>query len=605
MIKISKIFIFVLYSSIVSAQNISITASVDKNKLALNEQLTLRVTVIGDVSNLPAPTLPALPGFTAYSAGTSQSQNISFINGKVSSSISYTYNYVLVPKSIGKFTIEPITINYQNQVYKTEPISVEVVQAGTQQPPSQQLQPTPLPQTDARKKVFITTSVDKKTAYVGEQITLSFKFFRNVQLFSQPQYTPPQTIGFFTEDLPPQQECYADIGGRRYLVSEIKTALFPTAPGKYTIGPAQLQCNIRDFSADDFFSDDFFSSFFSGGKTQILKTNPIEITVLPLPSQGKPANFTGTVGDYKIDAKLDKEETKINQPLTLTITISGKGNIKTISQPYIPEIKGFKKYQTLSSLNLSKENYQVQGTKVFKTIFIPQVSGKQIIPEIYFNCFNPNTKTYQTLKTNPITINIQPAAKEEQKLTVITPEGVKVIATDIRYIKSGKISLNKNTKPLYKNTVFVLLQFLPILSLLFSYRYKIRTEKLTKDIKYARFTRGYKIANKQLQEIKKVIKTAQPNKEFYTKLADTFTGYIANKLNLSQAGLTLSILTEELYKKNINSELVKKIETLWQEYDFARFAPNNVTDNSYIENIFIQTQQIINELEKIFKNWDK
>ncbi len=429
-------FLYNLY-----AQNISISASVNKNRVSLNEQIVLQVTVSGDVTNLPSPTLPPLDNFTVYSSG--RSQSISIINNQISSSI--TFNYILSPRSVGKFVIEPITITYKNQVYKTEPIEIEVVQAQPVQPQQPQPLPQPAPYTSRQPSdlLFLTAEVDKKTAYVGEQITLTIKFFCGTTLLSQPRYIPPEIVGFTTEDLPPQKQYYTIVDGRRYLVTEIKTALFPIKSGRFRIGSAQMECNIEDFSFDfdDFFSDDFFKRFFSRGKVQYLKTEPIEITVLPLPEQDKPKDFFGAVGEYNISAKLDKQKVEINQPVTLSITVSGKGDIKSVHEPKFPELSGIKRYQTLSSLNVSKNNYQVQGSKTFQIVMVPQLSGIHVIPEIQFSYFSPSLKSYRTIKTQSLRLEVVPSSQPQQvvQLPVIPHEGIKVYPQFIRHIKYKKL----------------------------------------------------------------------------------------------------------------------------------------------------------------------
>jgi hypothetical protein len=586
------LFCFLFTSTAVSGQNISLNASVDKNKLSMSEQLVLKVKVSGDLSSLPEPALPSLPGFTAYSSG--RKQSVSIVNGKVSSSIDY--NYILVPKSPGQHTIEQISLNHKGKIYRTSPIVVEVVQSQPQVPkgqPQPQTQPAQAPGTDppGQDKVFITANVDKKKVYVGEQITLSFKFYQGVRLLSQPRYGPPDTTGFWAEDLPPQQQYYADISGRRYAVTEIKTALFPTAPGKYTVGTAQLKCSVGDFSRDN----DFLRSFFSSGKTKLLKTDPITIAVIALPGENRPPDFTGTIGNYQIKAKVDKKEVKVNEPVTLEVTVSGKGNIKTINEPALEELKGFKKYETLSSLNISKEDYKVHGSKSFKTVLVPKVTGKQVIPSITYSYFDPEAKIYKSIKTAPISLNALPGPKEEPK--IFTPEGIRLIGTDIRYIKSGKLDLSRKKRLIYKGPFFITAQFLPVLCLMLTWGYKLRTERLTRDIGYARFTRAYKSAKKGLKQSLKLIYPDKA-KQFYDSLANTFTEYLANKLNLSQAGLTLNLLVEELASRNVNSELVDRIKNIWQEYDFARFAPSSRSDRKSMENIYRNTEELINQFEK-------
>lgn len=562
----------------------------------MGEQIVLKVAVSGDASNLPEPALPPLSGLSAYSSG--RSQSVSMVNGKVSSSVDY--NYILVPKSPGQHTIGEVTLHHNGQVFKTNPITIEVVQGQTAQPqqPSQQGQPAQTQKPGEDRDIFIETAVDKKNVYVGEQVTLSFKFYQGVRLFSQPQYVPPDTSGFWAEDLPPQQQYYADIGGRRYVVTEIKTALFPTAPGKYTIGSAQLKCSVEDFSPDGFFNDDFFRGFFSGGKTKVLTASPIALTVLPLPEENKPSDFTGSVGNYQIEAKLDKKEAKVNDPVTLEITIYGAGNIKTIKEPDLKELKGFKKYETLSSLNISKQNYKVQGSKSFKTVLIPQVSGKQAIPSITYSYFDPYAKVYKKNSTAPVTLNVLPGPKEEPKMVVAEGEGVKLIGTDIRYLKQANLDLSRHRKkPLYKHPVFITAQLLPLICFLFTWVYSFRTEKLASDLKYARFTRAYKTARKGLKQTLKLIQPEKA-KQFHDSLAVVFTEYIADKLNLSAAGLTLNALVETLKTRGIETAMIDKIKELWQEYDFARFAPSSHRDKTHMENIYKNTEELISRIEK-------
>ncbi|MCX5789266.1 MAG: BatD family protein [Elusimicrobia bacterium] len=92
---------------------LSITADVDHSVAALNEQIVMSVTVTGSRTDLPDPELPSMPNMSVYSSG--RSQNISFVNGQVSSSIIYTY--VLVPRFVGKADIPPIGITVDGRHY--------------------------------------------------------------------------------------------------------------------------------------------------------------------------------------------------------------------------------------------------------------------------------------------------------------------------------------------------------------------------------------------------------------------------------------------------------------------------------------------------------
>ncbi len=581
------------------ARDISLSASVNENIISLDDQLTLKVSASGKTTKIPSPTLPDLPDFTVYSAG--RSQNVSLINGKFSSSV--TFNYILSPRKTGKYTIPPITLTYKGTTHKTSPIEIEVQSSATHYPPYK----NPPPQTSSPrekhsekdKDIFITTSVDKKTAYVNEQVILSFKFYRRVRLLSQPQYSPSDTTGFWNEDLPPQKNYSSMINDKHYTVTEIKTALFATSPGKYTIGSANLKCNIEDFSRDDFLGDSFFQSFFSGGKTKTLKSSPIQIKVLPLPEKGKPKNFTGAVGQYSVATGIDKNKIQVNQPITLTISISGKGNIKTVSLPSLENIKNFKKYKTVSSLNLSKKNYIVNGSKTFTTMIVPQKAGEQTISIPSFSFFDSKVKKYKTIKTAPLKIKVLPASKEETALLPALPqfrEGIKILGKDIRYIKTN---INDKSKMvfLYQSPFFIGFHLVALLILFLLRQYKKQTDRLNRDISYARKKQALKTANHTLKKAKKII-NLQNTKEFYSLLANSLISYLGDKLNFSARGITREELSKQLKVRNISQDIINQCMKIFENSDFARFASSKFNAEN-LRNDYQETTKIIKQLEKL------
>jgi len=337
--KYSVILLFILIvSTICYAEDITIAADVDKQEVALDDQITLTITVSGNVSNIPQPSIPDLKGFTSYSSG--RSQNLSIINGQVSSSISF--NYILVPNDTGDYTLGPFSINYQGKLYSAGPINIKVLPKNAQQqayPQQQQSQSAESEEQNSQpqhgKELFIEAYVDKLRAYVNEQITLTFAVYQAVSLFDNPVYNPPSTTGFWAEDMPPQRKYYKVINGTRYLVTEIKTALFATGPGEFTIGPARLEATVEDIdrfiskNPFDLFDQDPFSMF-KRGKPIILATDPIKVEIETLPEQNKPADFKGDVGNFDIALNIDKYTVEENQPISVKIKISGKGNIKTM-----------------------------------------------------------------------------------------------------------------------------------------------------------------------------------------------------------------------------------------------------------------------------------
>ncbi|MFN3966512.1 MAG: BatD family protein, partial [Endomicrobiia bacterium] len=475
------------------------------------------------------------------------------------------------------------------QTYSTQPIEIQVTAKPISQPQHLPVQKNVY--SGKERDLFIETLVDKKKAYVNEQITLTFRFYRRIDLMSQPQYSPPDTSGFLTEDLPPQRNYYTVIEGKRYLVTEIKTALFPLSSGKFTIGPATLKCAVEDFGRipDDFFSDDFFKRFFSGGRTVVLKSEPINIEVLNLPEENKPKDFSGAIGNFKITSYLDKNKVTQGEPLTLNISISGQGNIKTITQPNI-KLEGFRQYDAVTSLDIKKDNYVVSGSKTFKIVIIPELVGKLTIPSVKFTYFDVISKSYKTIETQPLTLEVEKGKVSPKRVPLAYSEGTKIFSEDIRYIKT-KLQGPLDYAPLYKNKFFLVLQLFPLMFFLVIWRYHLWQESIQKNIEFFRTTSAYKNANKKLRKLKKLV----PSEIF-----EIFVNYFADKFNTSSEGITSDYILSELKKKNIENDLIDRVKSIWDELNFVQYAPT-ITDENKLKEIKKDISETIKKIEKYLR----
>ena len=600
-----KFLFIILYLSVVSicyAQDISISANVDKQEIALDDQITLSIVVSGNVSNIPQPTIPSLDGFTAYSSG--RSQNISIINGQITSSVSFTY--ILVPNEVGEYTLGPFSIDYKNNTYSADAIDIKVLQRSAQPQAPSYAAPD---YRDAERELFIETYVDKLRAYVNEQITLTFAFYQAVNLFGNPVYNPASTTGFWTEDMPPQKKYYKIINGVNYLVTEIKTALFATSPGEFTIGSARLEASVEDpekFSSRspfDIFDRDAFSMF-RRGKPVILATDPINVEILPLPEEGKPVDFKGDVGSFDISGTIDKDTVEENQPVTLKLTIKGKGNIKTISSPSFPEIPDIKYYDSASSENISKENYLVQGEKIFEKVVIPKSTGQYAIGPIEYSYFDPTLKRYIEKRIEPIAINatesedeIASPATPLLSLPGLSKEEVRLLKSDICHIKTNPVNFRERQSFLYKNKIFYLINILPLAFLAFLYIYELHRQKLRTDIGYARSRRARGAASKRLKKARQIM-SKDKVKEFYAEIYKTVIEYVADKLNIPHPSITKDLLEEKLKSKGLPGSVIAEIKELFDICDMARFASVKFTKEDMHKTIE-QAIDIIAELERI------
>ena len=595
------------------AADISVTARVDKHQVTLDDTLTLTVIVEGETRSLPAPEIPPISGFRTYSS--SRSQNISIVNGEIFASV--TFRYILVPQSIGKVTIPSIQVVHHGRSYETNPISVEIVQATTSPSfPAVTPQPAPSstqttePPPGGTKKLFIQTYVDKLRPYVNEQVTLTFAFYRAVDLFENPEYEAPATVGFWSEDMPPQKQYLKTIDGRTYQVTEIKTALFPTTAGELTIGPARLKVTLREEPQDwlsqnpfDVFRQDPFAVF-SRGKTITLSTQPITLSAEPLPEQEKPENFKGDVGEYSLSVKADKTELEVNQPMTLILEVSGKGNIKTITIPSVKLPQGFKEYEGGGSEDITKEDYLVQGKKIFEKILVPTLPGDYTVSPVEYIYFNAKKQKYETAHSEPIVIKAKPSPKQQESLVGVTAgvppkTEIRQLGEDIRFIKTEVPVLEDQQALPWEHPFFWWVHSLPwlVLGLLFSWQR--HREKLSQDIYYARQQKAQGLARKRLRLARSRL-NAKDGMGFYTEVQKALLSFLSDRLRIATTSLTFDEIIKELLDRGIEEKVLLQFRALLEECDRARFAPFQL-EPSQMEKRLSEAESLIIQLQRAKK----
>jgi hypothetical protein len=565
-----------LLVSVVYAQDgVSFTASVDKTTLTLDDQLTLTLTLKGQMRSVPEPILPSLVGFHVYSSG--RSQQFSFVNGQFSASV--TFNYILRPTTVGKHTVGSAEITLDGQIYRTQPIEVEVLEGRVPTPtPPEQAPEAGAPPQLAGQDLFVEAVVDKDEAYIGEQVTFTFRFYQGVELFGADlHYGKPETTGFWTEDLPPQNQYYQVVAGRRYLVTEVKMGLFPTTVGAHAVGPASLHI------------EGFFGR-------QTLQTDPLTLQALSLPRQGQPADFSGVVGQYQVMAWLDKSEATANEPVALSFKVSGTGNVQTVPEPLWPELESFRSYEAKSTTSTSIENYRVQGEKVFEKLFIPKEAGQYTVPPFRLTYFDPEAGAYRTAETEPLALTVKPGAPEDPSVVPSSQQqAVTLVGRDIRHIKAAPPVLRGQGQHLVQSGLFLTSWVLPPLLVVGAMLYQRQRQRLRQDVRYARLRRAHKMARKRLARAKKLMK-GRDSKAFYGEVAKAITGYLADKMNVPAAGLRLEEMTRELERRGTDRQTVDRLNRCWEECDLGRFAPVAGAPEA-MRNLLAEAEELIVSLE--------
>jgi hypothetical protein len=563
------------------ADDLRVTARVDRTTVPLGQTLTLTITAEGTMRQVPAPSLPPLQAFVVQSSGSSTS--MSWVNGQMSASKSWTYT--LAPREVGVFTLGSAEIEFGGDVYRTDPIEVEVLESGAAPPAAPSERPSSGVDSGGRE-IFITTSVDKKRAYVDEQITLSFKFYRRVNLIDRPRYNAPDLTGFWVEDLGDQEEFYEIVDGLQYRVTEIKTALFGAKPGAATIGPATLSYQEGRSGFP----------FFSGGRPRTLTTRPIEVEIVPLPREGRPAEFKGAVGDFDVSVRLDADNVPALSPVTLRVRIAGTGNVRTVPAPEIVEIPGFKTYESGTSTQITKKNNRVGGVKVYEHVLVPQASGTLTVPGVSFSYFDPASESYQRAASGDLSLTVTPGAPGVDPGAVPVPAAISRIGRDIRYIHEDDGELERARAPIHERAWFVVLQVVPLVGLAGALAVRRRRDRYAEDAGLVGYVRAPRAARRQLADAAARLKSGE-HARACSAIARAVTDFIGGRWGVGARGMTMPELTGLLRSAGADEETIERVRRLLSECDLGRFAAG--VDRVEGDRLLTEASECLKRLERL------
>jgi hypothetical protein len=429
-------------------------------------------------------------------------------------------------------------------------------------------------------------------------VTLSLKFYIAVQFYGSPQLSGPSTTGFWTEVLRNTAPYHQKVGGRTYRVLERKYALFPTQTGVLRIGRAAITTTVatQRRRRDPF---DIFGAL-GRGEDVTVRSDPIRVEVKPLPDQGRPDGYTGTIGQFSISARADKTSVEVNQPVTVEFRIRGVGNIKSVAEPTIPDLEDFRVYRASSSESISKPKDKIGGTKIFEEVFIPKQDGRLEIPSVSMSYFDPQRGQYETVRTQPIRLTVTPAtgpAADYQVPYSGPDQTLGATSREIHYIKDDPGELQPVGRILASGPLYVAVNAASVLLLVVTVLMRVRREKLAGDVGYARSRAASKQARKRLARAKELAAADNPG-EFYAESSQVVLSYIADKLNVSPHGLTADKVADLLRNRAADAATINDTIDFLKRCDFARFAPSSVSQDD-IQNTLEQAEDLMVRMEGI------
>lgn len=362
---------FILLTTAAHSQEINVAAVVSPRHIQFGERARLDLTISGEtfIKYIEAPQFNFLPAFLAVPLHSETTPRLEA--DKIAVSMAWAYE--LIPQAIGDFTLSDIRFAYQGTPYFANPGSIRVSGTDTYVDVS----------TNAIHQV--EAEVDTSEPYLNAPLTYTFRYLYTTVLPTRESPTPrlPTFRDFFVEQRQNRPPYTQQIRGKTFWVEEQTRTLYPKKTGQIVLDPAELLLPLPQ-----------------GHRT--LKTVPLTVTVQPIPEIGRPADFKGAIGDYQISAQLARSSTVVGSALTLTVRISGRGNIQTAVAPELPTIPGV----MVSNPTFSEDS--TATSRVYIYTLIPARTGTLRIPAIAYAYFNPSLATYATTQTTPIPISVRP-----------------------------------------------------------------------------------------------------------------------------------------------------------------------------------------------------
>ena len=525
----------------IGARAATVTATIDPPDISLGDSAQLTVTITGSQAQADVPTVA---GLDIEAIG--QSSQIVVNNGAVSVNASTTY--LVKPEREGNFTIPAIRVAGAS----SQPVSLRVGKgngaAATQNLPPPSIAPAQrqgpvvmpapgsspapdaVPATAQGRYGWIQVTMPKKELYVGELVPVEVKVYIPDIPFEVRELPQLNGEGISLGQLgtKPGQSREA-VGGRPYTVLTWNSSMTAVKTGDY---PLQLKMplvvsvpvQMPRMDADDF--NNFFQNAFAamGQRKEVTITNASEtVKILPLPSANRPADFSGAIGQFQIEASATPTQVSAGDPITLRLRVTGKGNFDRVASNELPADANWKAYTPKSSFEPA-DSVGYEGTKTFEQPVIPNDSSITSIPSVTFSFFNPETRQYVTRTAPPIAISVSGSTRTVA--SVASSAAISSAPPSVPAASGGDLAMNKfesgmffsTLQPVYLNPAFLAAQAVPLLALVGG-MFLVRRRRSGIDAQRAKAQAARQALRQQVDAMDEAIKNHQTHAFFISARA--------------------------------------------------------------------------------------
>ncbi|MDR9399781.1 MAG: BatD family protein [Psychroflexus sp.] len=571
---------------------VQFTAEPSREKIGINERvkITFKVNQPGD--NFTPPTFENFKKV----GGPNQSVSQQFINGKSSYELSFIY--YLEPMKKGNLSIKQAEITIDGKVYKTSPITVEVGEA-VDKPNDKNA----VKKRDALNGIHLIAEVSKRKPYLNEPVYVVYKLYvsRNTNVRNWQALDNPDFENFWSRNIDNDQLSVKNgsFAGEPYRYVELrKTVLYPQKTGELKIKPLTLNLSV-EVPSD---RRDIFGRRLYDVVDHKISAKTKTINVQPLPEQEKPASFTGAVGDFSLDSSIDSKQVKQGESVNLELKITGTGNLQLFDLPKLSSPPGIELYEPERKENIKINANGMRGSVRNNYTLVAQNSGKFPISPVTFSYFDLSTKSYKTLTTDEIVIDVESKASSlspnnSTSGEINTPAPVNQLSgvSSFKYIKLNTDLRPLNTKGFFKSTTYWMLALTPVGLALASLFFFLYRKNRPDDDSYF-LQKKQKLAKKYLSNAKQSID--QPD-EFYQALELALYNYLKAKLKINTSDITKDKIKDKLKNTNVSSANIDQFISTLSKCEKARYA---TTASENLENDYKQTAQLITSIDKEIKS---
>lgn len=582
------LFVTLLATSLYAAGKYKLTAEAPRTVVQGDQfRITFTVNTSDNVKDFRG--ISNIDGLNViFGPSTSRSSSMQIVNGKSTSSSSVTFTYMVEAVKQGTFTVPAATVVVDGEKLISNSLKIEVLPPDKNS--SQRGQGHSSSQSSASQSssvsaddLFVRVTASKTNVYEQEAFLLTYKVYYAVDLHHFENAKLPDFNGFHSQEIEVSQSnnhALEHYNGRNYHTVILKQyLLFPQRSGTLEIAPARFDAVVAKIIR----SNDPFDAFFGGGQSYVpikktLTTPALKINVKALPSP-RPESFIGAVGSFSLESSISKTDVNANDAVTYKLILSGVGNLKLVSAPSVDFPSDFDAYDPKVNENVVLKSNGMSGNRVFEYLLIPRHPGKYDIPSLTFHYFDTKSGSYKPLTTASYALNVGKSkggsdGAASADYTGTAKEDVKMLASDIRYIKLGRVDFKPAGMFVVGSLPYTLSYVIPLVIFLIIFFIDRKNLSDSLNVAKSRNKKANRVVNRRMKQVSALLK-AKEHDRFYDELLRALWGYMADKLNINTSDLNRDNIREKMTEAGLSEQDIADFINLLDECEFARYAPGD------------------------------